>query len=117
MANSKEKQSAPIEVVPTNNVIMLGMQVDGDIHSDMDIIVRGVLHGNLTCKAKAMIAKTGVVEGNIQAKEVVVLGLVKGNLHSSMHTLITETGTIRGKVNTKKLIVEEGAAFGKIEFS
>ena len=99
------------------NGIMAGMSIDGDIHSDTDIIIRGTLNGNLTCKTKALIDKSGVVKGNIKAKDVIILGVVKGNLNTSLHTYITETGAIHGKINTKKLVVEDGASFDKIEFS
>ena len=30
------------------NGIMAGMSINGDIHSDTDIIIRGTLNGNLT---------------------------------------------------------------------
>ena len=99
------------------NGIMVGMTIEGDIQSNSDIVIRGTLEGNLTCKAMVTIDTTGIIKGNVQAQDALVIGLIKGNLNTSAHTFISETGNIKGNISTKKLVVEDGATFSKIKFT
>ena len=47
----------------------------GDVQSDIDVgicIIRGTVRGNVTCKSRAEIYKTGRVEGNINSPVLLV---------------------------------------------
>ncbi len=66
----------------------------GDVQSDIDVgicIIRGTVRGNVTCKSRAEIYKTGRVEGNINSPVL----------------LVEEGALLTGAVNMSKKAAEQ----------
>lgn len=109
-ANGKAEKSADFN--PANlNIINAGTNITGDIVSNGDIRIDGILTGIVTSKSKMVLGQTGSVEGDINAQNADVSGVVKGNIYVSELLTLKATCKVYGDVVTKKIIIEAGAEF------
>lgn len=92
------------------NLIGNGTTITGEVHSDGDIRIDGLLKGNVTSKAKVVIGPTGTIEGDILAENVDVSGKVNGRIETEGVLFLKESAQIQGEFSANKLVVESGAA-------
>ena len=64
----------------SHNTITNGTEIIGDIDSNGDIRLDGVLKGNLTTKGKLVIGSTGRVAGTVNCKNSDIFGIVEGKM-------------------------------------
>jgi len=84
------------------------VKVEGDFSGDGDLVIEGVVIGNLKTKNNLSIGKDAVVEAEIKAKNAYIAGRVKGNVSVQGKLQLTATGQIMGDVKTAMLSVEMG---------
>jgi cytoskeletal protein CcmA (bactofilin family) len=82
------------------NTIAQGTTFNGDLVSEGDFRVEGLLNGSLHTSGKVVIGKTGDVEGKF-----------KGNLIVSGTLSLRASAYIEGDVQIEQLSVEPGATF------
>ncbi|HQW83823.1 MAG TPA: polymer-forming cytoskeletal protein, partial [Ferruginibacter sp.] len=80
MFNSKSKSSFDETTNHANTLIGAGTTITGDLESNGDIRIDGILKGNLKGKAKIIIGTEGLVEGNINGLQADIMGHVTGNI-------------------------------------
>ncbi len=85
--------------------------VKGDIISEGDFRIDGVLEGSIKTKGKVVIGKEGFVNGSINCLSADVEGKIKGKIYVSEALNLRSTSDINGEVVIGKLIVESGAKF------
>ncbi len=95
----------------TINIISAGTIINGDIESNGDIRVDGIVKGTITSKAKVVIGKSSIIEGDVEAQNADISGKVNGKLSVSQTLLLKSTSFINGDIIVNKLVVESGAAF------
>ena len=93
------------------NLISNGTEITGDIKSNGDIRVDGLLTGNLTTKGKVVIGPTGKVKGEVYCKNSEVSGTVEGRICVSQLLTMKVDSRILGDIVTFKLSIEPGAKF------
>ncbi len=93
------------------NLIGVGTEIKGDIHSNGDIRVDGKLQGNLKTKGKVVIGETGSVSGEIKCKNSDVEGSIEGKIHAVDLLSLKATSNINGDIIARKLAIEPGAKF------
>ena len=91
------------------NTLVKGTTVEGNIQTESDIRIDGVLTGNLTCEAKVIIGPSGKVDGEINCQNAVVEGEVEGILKVAEILTLKETAVINGDASYDKLVVHQGA--------
>ena len=96
---------------PTINLISNGTDITGDIKSNGDIRIDGLLNGNLKTKGKLVIGETGSIKGEITCKNTVVEGSVNGKITVSELLTMKATSSLKGDINTRRLAIEPGAKF------
>ncbi|MBK7733954.1 MAG: polymer-forming cytoskeletal protein [Chitinophagaceae bacterium] len=79
MFTSKSK-SSPEENAGCS-IIAQGTIITGDIESNGDIRLDGLIKGNIRSKARIIIGANALVEGNVHSKDADIFGHVKGNLN------------------------------------
>lgn len=94
-----------------SNRINQGTEMTGELVSDGDIRVEGVIRGTIRCKAKVAIGATGMVEGNIYCKTADIEGKVKGDMEIAEILILKSTSQVDGNVQTGKVVIESGARF------
>ncbi len=94
------------------NVIADGTQLQGNMVTSSDCRIDGALRGNIESKAKIIVGRSGVVEGNIKCANIEIEGSVKAE-----SLLVTElislkaTANLIGNIETGKIAIEPGAEF------
>ena len=95
----------------TINLISLGTEITGDVKSNGDIRIDGLLTGNLITKGKVVIGPTGKVKGEVFCKNSEVSGIVEGKISVGQLLTLKTSSKIVGDIITFKLSIEPGAKF------
>lgn len=95
----------------TINLISNGTDITGDIKSNGDIRIDGLLRGNLSTKGKVVIGTTGKVIGEVVCKNSEVSGTIEGKITVSQLLNLKVSSKILGDIATSKLSIEPGATF------
>ena len=99
------------ETTTAINLIGAGTEITGDVNSNSDIRIDGVLKGNLKTAGKVVIGETGKVKGEIICKNSDVLGEINGKIKVGELLSLKATAKIFGDIVTKKLAIEPGSQF------
>ena len=95
----------------TINLISNGTEITGDVKSNGDIRIDGLLTGNLNTKGKVVIGPTGKVKGEVLCKNSEVSGMVEGKISVGQLLTLKTSSKIVGDIITFKLSIEPGAKF------
>ena len=93
------------------NTIAQGTIFEGDLKSEGDFRIEGVIQGTLITKGKVVIGNTGKIDGSLSCKNADIEGGFKGKLTVQETLSLRATARIEGEVETGKLAVEPGASF------
>jgi cytoskeletal protein CcmA (bactofilin family) len=104
---SKNKKPRKME----RNVIAKNTTIKGEIISDGDYRIDGVLEGDLKTKGRVIIGSGGVVDGTIEASNTDIEGTFSGKLTVEKILTVKSIAKISGEVVVGKLSIEPGAAF------
>lgn len=85
------------------------LSVTGDLASDGDVQVDGVVDGNVKT-ASLTIGESGSIKGAVSAENVRVAGTLDGQIRARTVTL-TRTARVRGDIWHESLAIEAGAQF------
>ena len=90
------------------NVFHKGSTVDGKIRINGSVRIDGKLKGEVEATEAVIVGETGVIEGNIKAKETNISGKCTGQIFAENCVLLHASAEIYGDVKCKKLVVDEG---------
>lgn len=93
------------------NTIAQGTIFEGDLKSEGDFRIEGVIQGTLITKGKVVIGNTGKIDGSLSCKNADIEGGLKGKLTVQETLSLRATARVEGEVETGKLAVEPGASF------
>lgn len=118
LQNSLDQEQAAIfnesSAAPHNarqNVIGKGTVIEGNVQAEGDLVVEGIVKGDVTTKTKLVVGTLAIIEGNILAQHAEIAGRVQGTVKALGLLVINSSGTILGDVITKDLNVESGSSF------
>ncbi len=105
----KENEQREYGVV---NVIANGTQLEGNVITNGDIRVDGVVKGNIVSKAKVIVGREGRVDGNITCSNIEIEGHVSAeSLNVSNLISLKATANMAGNITAGKIAIEPGAEF------
>lgn len=107
MAKTKINENSALAI----NLIANGTTLKGDIHTDSDFRIDGVLQGTIHSKSKVIVGETGKVEGEINCENADVSGSINGTMNIQGLLSMKSSASIEGEVVTAKVSIEEGAVF------
>ena len=93
------------------NQLGQGTIINGEINSDADIRIDGIVKGNVISKGKIVLGASGQIDGDIRSENAYLEGRVNGRVEVSDLLILCKTSFINGDIVIKKLVVEEGAKF------
>jgi cytoskeletal protein CcmA (bactofilin family) len=85
--------------------------VKGEITGDEDIMVEGVVEGQIRVSQDLRIAAGGVVKATVEAQSVVVSGELLGDCHASQRVELQASGRLTGNIRAPRVVIAEGATF------
>ncbi len=93
------------------NIISMGTKVSGEIESDGDVRIDGMLTGKIHAKGKVVVGNEGVVDGEIHCQNAVISGKVNAVLEVKELAVFKQSARFTGKIMTSKISIETGALF------
>ncbi len=91
------------------NKIINGTTFNGDITSNGDFRIDGILKGSLNSKGKLVVGPTGNIEGEIRCKNAEVFGKIKAKLIVEELLSLRSSAELNGEVVYNKIAIEAGA--------
>ena len=85
--------------------------VKGEIGGEEDVVVEGIVEGQVRIAKDLRVAQGGSVKANVSAHSVIVAGELLGDCHASHKVEITSTGRLTGNIRAPKIVIAEGAVF------
>lgn len=90
-------------------IIGPSVRVEGDFKGEGDLVIEGMLIGNLQTKNNLKIGQNAIVEAEVRANNAFVSGKVKGNISVKGKIEITATAVILGDIKAQIISIESGA--------
>jgi cytoskeletal protein CcmA (bactofilin family) len=112
MFNKNSKTENEKSTMPTGtSLIGTGTTITGDIVSNGDVRIDGVLKGNIRGTAKILIGQEGVVEGDIEGQQADIMGRVEGRISVKELLNLRSNAIIKGDIRAGKLQIEPTVVF------
>ena len=113
MFNGKTKSDMPgeVSVGTSTSHIGAGTTMKGDITSNGDLRIDGMLIGNIHCSAKVVIGAGGVVQGDINGQQADIMGKVTGTIKVKDLLQLKGGSHLNGNIEAAKLQIEPAANF------
>lgn len=92
-------------------VIGPGITIEGEVSSEDEVVIGGVLRGKLVAEGPVTVEVDGVVEADIGAQSVSIGGNVTGNVTAADRVELRSGGKLVGDVKTARLTIADGAMF------
>jgi cytoskeletal protein CcmA (bactofilin family) len=89
-------------------IIATGTRLVGDVESDGVVKVEGEIAGTVRAQRQVLVARGGVVRGDIVTAEAVLGGEVQGGVTASDRVEVQAGALVHGDIATGRLIVQEG---------
>ena len=103
MAENKFFSSPSVDIIESTTKII------GDIFSEADFRIDGIVEGNITTNGKIVVGKSGKINGKINCSNADISGSISGKIEVNEVLSLMSESLIQGDIITGKLSVEEGA--------
>ncbi len=112
----KEEKPTPVPEVSTArdglSVIGKTLFIKGELEAAENMLVEGRVEGSIKHTASQLtIGVSGVVNADIDAKNLVIEGTVDGNIVGAESVVIKDSADVRGNVYTGRISIADGAQF------
>ncbi|NDW17417.1 polymer-forming cytoskeletal protein [Dysgonomonas sp. 216] len=94
-----------------HNVLSSGTVLTGNLVTDDDIRIDGVIEGNIISKGKIIVGANGSVTGDIECYNLDLLGKVTGNVQCNEIVILRSASMLMGDILTRVIEIEPGAQF------
>lgn len=108
MALKNKEENTPMGV---HNTMAPGTTVKGNVFTETDFRLDGIVEGDVSCKGKLVIGPKGKVIGNILSVNAEILGIVEGTIKISGKLVVKSSAKIKGEITTQILEIEPNAHF------
>ncbi|MFT4684046.1 MAG: cytoskeletal protein CcmA (bactofilin family) [Flavobacteriales bacterium] len=105
--DKKNNQNQDLE----RNIISKNTSISGDIHSEGDFRIDGLVEGTIKTSGRVVIGSEGTVKGTVECSNADIEGDFFGKLIVSELLSLKSTAKINGEVFINKLSVEPNATF------
>jgi cytoskeletal protein CcmA (bactofilin family) len=109
--SGKQGKKEPASVNNLLNIIGPGTKLKGDLVSEGDFRVDGVIEGHVTVKQRLVLGDGGSITGDIDARDATIAGYIKGNITVAETLVLKSNSKIDGDIATGKIIIESGSSF------
>ena len=104
----KSEPRAPSEPAGLS-IIAVGLTIRGDLESSGTVKVEGTVEGSVLAKQQVLVARGGIVRGDVLARETVVGGEVHGSISAEERVEVQAGAAVHGDITTRRIVVAEGA--------
>lgn len=101
--------------MPEETVVDATTRVRGELRSEDDVRILGVVEGPVRTAGKLLVAGGGLVRGAVSGRDVEIHGAVEGDVHAGGQFVLGPTGKVVGDVRAAHIKVEDGGQLqGKV---
>jgi cytoskeletal protein CcmA (bactofilin family) len=106
-------QAAPAAPARPSSACVIGAKttVKGEITGEEDIVVEGVVEGQIRIARDLKVAPGGKVRADVEAQSVIVSGEITGDCSAVQRVEIQATGQLTGNIRAPRIVIAEGAMF------
>jgi len=104
-AKKAPKKTTKTDKISSATIITSCMKVTGNLDGSDTIHIDGHVIGNITVSNTLVIGKSGMVEGDIEAKHVIINGELKGTIKCE-NLEVMQTGKVSRYIEAKHLILD-----------
>jgi cytoskeletal protein CcmA (bactofilin family) len=104
------QKSADLVDAP-GTVIANDTRIKGTITCRDQILVAGVVEGDIDCGGIVWVAKKGKIYANVYARKVIIEGEINGNIESAEYVEVKSEGRLIGNLKAAKIRMAPGCYF------
>lgn len=105
--NDREAARGPAREAALS-VIAAGTRIMGEVVSDGVVKVEGVVAGCVRAERQVLVAKGGVIQGDVFTRDAVVGGEIHGAILADDRVEVQSTSIIEGDITTLRIVIHEG---------
>ena len=91
-------------------------RISGEVRGDENLVVRGRIDGKVQITEALTVDAGGIVQADVEAREVVVLGVLVGNITAVESVRLGDKARMVGDISAPRVVMEAGAAYrGRVE--
>ena len=116
--SEEDKKMIEDQLGSTVTVISENSRLKGTITGQDQLVILGIVEGDIHCDGMVWITNKGKVDGSIRALDVIIEGEVKGNIVSTKLVEIKSEGSLIGNIKAAKFRLTPGCFFdGEVKMS
>lgn len=93
------------------SLLSKNVRIEGQIQGPENLHVEGYLKGAVELSGDIFIGSTGIVEADVEAKNIIIQGAVTGKVKAHQQLEIHPTGKLVGDCTAASIDIKEGAVF------
>ncbi|MFA6304652.1 MAG: polymer-forming cytoskeletal protein [Patescibacteria group bacterium] len=90
-------------------IIGPSVKVEGDFIGDGNVIVEGIVVGNLKTKDHLTVGAEAKIQAEVEASSAHIAGEVSGNISVTGEIVLTSSAKIKGDISASSISIERGA--------
>src|SRR2546425_7097709 len=95
----------------TNTIVGESIVIDGEVTGDDDLVVQGTVKGKIQLKESLFVEGSGVIEADMETRNVEVSGQVTGNISAADKIELKSDCRMTGDLKAPRIIIADGASF------
>ncbi len=81
--------------------------ISGNISSDGDGNIAGVVNGDITIRKTLTVEKSGLLNGDVYARKVIVKGIIKGNVYCEEKIYTLKNAEVHGNIFAREATIDK----------
>ena len=95
----------------STSLVSKDVRIEGEIEGPENLHVEGHIKGAISISGDVFVGNTGIVEADLEAKNIVIQGEVTGNVTAHQQLEIHPSGKLIGDCTAASIDIKEGAVF------
>lgn len=93
---------------PGLSILAPGIRIVGEIETQGVVKIEGQIEGSVRADGQVLVARGGVVKGDIATRQAVIAGEVHGGIFADERVELQASCVIDGDITAPRIVVEEG---------
>ncbi len=100
-----------VKTADSTSLVSKNVRIEGEIQGPENLHVEGYIKGAIALSGNIFVGNTGIVEADLEAKNIVIQGEVTGNVKAHRQLEIHPSGKLIGDCTAASIDIKEGAVF------
>ncbi|MGD9053661.1 MAG: polymer-forming cytoskeletal protein [Desulfobacterales bacterium] len=95
----------------STSLVSKNVKIEGEIGGPENLHIEGYIKGAIAVSGDVFVGNTGIVEADLEAKNIIIQGEVTGNVTAHQQLEIHPSGKLIGDCTATSIDIKEGAVF------